>query len=174
MICGPEKKARDPGKPGRHGRIATLALDAPSDLQPIGYSLTELVREELHRSERGGRSPKERLAEVIVKRALSGDYRFCRLILERIEPAPTDTTTDDSSMTVEEWKRCLRASDSPYGPQEGREALRRLLDAIDQYDREIEAMGDEEEVQLATEPYRPDPVILRSGRREVARDANGE
>lgn len=57
--------------PGRSGNPAG---------RPKGQSLTALLRAKLEKNDTA-----QSLAEMIVAKALSGDYRFCKLILDRTE-----------------------------------------------------------------------------------------
>jgi len=158
MICKRDKQVRNRAERQANGRFAPGASGNPKGRPKIGASLSELIRNELDRPMRGGRTRKERLAEVIVERALAGDHRFCRLVMERVEPA--QQPGEESSMSYDEFVRCLRISASiPYQSEESRQHEQRLLDAIDAYRRELDEMDDEEDdealAQLAEVPLPP-------------------
>lgn len=165
MIAQREKQVRNRSGRQSNGRFAPGVSGNPRGRPRAGASLAELIRDELDRTMRGGRTRKERLAEVIVERALAGDHRFCRLIMERVEPA--QQPGEESSMSYDEFVRCLRISASiPYQSEESRQCDQRLLDAIDAYRRELDEMDaqEEDEPPLSTEPYRRN-IDLRSPRK---------
>lgn len=138
MIAEREKQARN--RPGRqpNGRFAPGVSGNPNGRPKAGASLAELIRIELDRPMRGRRTRKEHLARVIVERALSGDHRFCRLVLERAEP--TQPPGEEESISFEQFVRMLRISAGiPDQPAESRQRDQRLLKAIDTYEREVEA-----------------------------------
>lgn len=117
---------------------------------------------------RGGRTRKERLAQVIVERALAGDHRFCRLIMERVEPS--QDAGDGESLSTDEWIRHVRICASMPGESaESRRVAQRLVEAIDAYERQLEAEEAEEakaenDLPLSGEPYRRN-IDLRSPRK---------
>jgi len=67
-------------RPGRSGNPAG---------RPKGQSLTALLRAQLDKGNNA-----QALAKMIVDKALSGDYQFCKLILERMEGKVPDRVED--------------------------------------------------------------------------------
>ncbi|MCL4197713.1 MAG: hypothetical protein KJZ69_09510 [Phycisphaerales bacterium] len=164
MIAQREKQVRNRSERLGNGRFAPGVSGNPRGRPRAGASLAELIRAELDRPMRGGRTRKERLAEVIVERALDGDHRFCRLILERVEPSQDASAGE--SLSADEWIRIMRiGADIPYQSEESRRVAQRLVEAIDAYERQSEAeeAEAEDEPLLSSEPYRRD-IDLRSPR----------
>lgn len=67
-------------RPGRSGNPAG---------RPKGQSLTGLLREQLDRDDNA-----QALVETIVRKAIEGDYQFCKLILDRTEGKVPDKVED--------------------------------------------------------------------------------
>lgn len=170
MIAQREKQVRNRSERLGNGRFAPGVSGNPKGRPKIGCSLAELIRNALDRPMRGGRTRKERLAEVIVERALAGDHRFCRLILERVEPSQDAGAGE--SLSADEWIRHVRICASMPGESAGyRRVAQRLLEASDAYERQLEAEEAEEakaenDLPLSTEPYRRN-IDLRPSRKSV-------
>ena len=62
--------------------------------QPKGKRITTLIREALEREHEGKRVV-EALAEIMIREALRGDFRFAKEILERIDGKVPDRITGD-------------------------------------------------------------------------------
>jgi hypothetical protein len=75
--------------------------------QPKGKRLTTLLRDALDR-EHNGKAIAEIIAEVIVREALKGDYRFVKEIMERIDgKVPDRLTGDDGEGLTVIFKRAI-------------------------------------------------------------------
>ena len=70
--------------------------------RPKGGSITARIRRILERETSDGDALAEKVAEIVVARALRGDHKFLTTLLERIEGKVPDriTTEEDGSFTI--------------------------------------------------------------------------
>jgi hypothetical protein len=94
--------------------------------KPVGSrSVSSRLRDLLDRGEIGGKPIKDGkqvadlLAEVILKQALQGDYRFAQMVLDRTEGkvAEPDNQKDVTRIVVEYENR--QVDEAPPGPDDG-------------------------------------------------------
>lgn len=151
-------------------RVSQIDTPDPASLPRLGASLRELVRNELDRTFQDGSTYRQQLAEVIVRNALRGDIRFCRLILDQVEPQSASRTTqgaaatsgrfggdtDEDSMPHGEWLRCLRIiGQCGDGPTLLQQSAQVILDAIEESDRILAEQDDAD----ADDPVLPDTPL---------------
>jgi hypothetical protein len=115
-------------RPGRSGNPAG---------RPKGQSITALLRAELDKDDNA-----QALAEMIVRKALSGDIHFCKLILDRTEGkvpdriagpdgGPLGPTMDLSLLSDEDLETLLRIFRliTPAGPPDDLSSPEKLAEA---------------------------------------------
>jgi len=103
----PEKQVQNRANRLSNGRFAPGCSGNPKGRPSAGFALSDLIRAELDQPEKNGseKTKREVLAKTIVERALTGDWRFIKMLIERVEPCrdedeDTDQTTVDQTLSM--------------------------------------------------------------------------